>query len=79
MASQPDLILQFAHFLRDDFETRGMGPVEVRVEALVSLNGRPSAVMVDPEVDLAITRDGLAKAHWIRAAPSDPPPHIRPI
>ena len=40
MSGQPDLILQLAHHIRDDFERRGQGPVEVRVDALVSLNGR---------------------------------------
>ncbi|HKO89723.1 MAG TPA: HTTM domain-containing protein [Polyangiaceae bacterium] len=79
MAGQPDLILQFAHFLRDDFAARGLGPVEVRAEARVSLNGRPGAVLVDPEVDLARVDDGVAKAHWIRAAPQVPPPSVRPI
>jgi vitamin K-dependent gamma-carboxylase len=79
MAGQPDLILQFAHFLRDDFAARGLGPVEVRVDAQVSLNGRPGAVLVDPNVDLATVSDGLAKARWIRAAPGGAPPGVRPI
>jgi vitamin K-dependent gamma-carboxylase len=79
MASQPDLILQFAHYLRDDFAARGLGPVEVRVDAQASLNGRPGAVLVDPDVDLTTVRDGLAKANWIRAAPDVAPPSVRPI
>src|SRR5690606_12439915 len=40
MSGQPDLILQLAHRISDDFSKRLGGPVEVRAEALVSLNGR---------------------------------------
>lgn len=79
IAGQPDLILQLAHRIRDDFSRRGKGPVEVRVEALVSLNGRPSAPLIDPQVDLASVEDGLARAAWILPAPDEAPPHIRPI
>ena len=79
MAGQPDLILQFAHFLRDEFEARGLGAVEVRADALVSLNGRKGAALIDPQVDLASVRDGLSKARWILSAPASAPPHVRPI
>jgi vitamin K-dependent gamma-carboxylase len=79
MAGQPDLILQFAHFLRDDFARRGYGAVSVRADALVSLNGRPMARMIDPGVDLAAIEDGLAHARFVLPAPSDAPPLIRPI
>jgi hypothetical protein len=79
MSTQPDLILQLAHHIRDDFERRGFGPVEVRVDALVSLNGRRQARLIDPKVDLASVSDGLGRAAWILPAPAEAPPHIRPI
>jgi len=79
ISTQPDLILQLAHHIRDDFERRGLGPVEVRVEALVSLNGRRLAPLIDPGVDLASIRDGIGPASWILPSPPDPPPHTRPI
>jgi vitamin K-dependent gamma-carboxylase len=79
ISGQPDLILQLAHHVADDFERRGLGPVEVRVDALVSLNGRPGAAMIDPRVDLTTVRDGIGRAAWILPAPAGPPPHIRPI
>jgi vitamin K-dependent gamma-carboxylase len=79
MSGQPDLILQLAHHIRDDFERRGRGPVEVRVDALVSLNGRRLARLIDPEEDLASIRDGMGRAAWILKGPDEPPPHIRPI
>jgi vitamin K-dependent gamma-carboxylase len=79
MASQPDLILQLAKHIREDLERRGIGPVEVRAESRASLNGRPSAPLIDPRVDLASLADGLAPAEWILPAPSRAPPHTRPV
>jgi hypothetical protein len=43
MSSQPDLIVQLAQHIRRDFERRGLGPVEVRADSRVALNGRRSA------------------------------------
>jgi vitamin K-dependent gamma-carboxylase len=79
MASQPDLILQFAHFLRDDFERRGLGPVAVTVDAQASLNGRRMQRLIDPAADLAALEDGLWPARYILPAPTERPPQIRPI
>jgi hypothetical protein len=79
MSGQPDLILQLAHRIRDDAERQLNAQVEVRVEALASLNGRRARALIDPAVDLAKVEDGLALATWITQQTSDPPPHIRPI
>ncbi|MGK3960323.1 HTTM domain-containing protein [Sorangium sp. So ce118] len=79
MAGQPDLILQLSRHIREDFERRGRGPVEVRADALVSLNGRRIARLIDPGVDLASVRDGIGPASYILPGPEEPPPHIRPL
>lgn len=79
MSSQPDLILQLAHHIRDDFARRGLGPVEVRADSTVALNGRRSARFVDPNVDLALIDDGVGPARFVLPAPSIPPPHTRPV
>jgi hypothetical protein len=79
LSTQPDLVLQLAHRIRDDFHAQGHGDVTVRVEALVSLNGRSAASMIDPAVDLARIQDGLTKAHWILPEPQGPPIHLRPL
>jgi vitamin K-dependent gamma-carboxylase len=79
MSSQPDLILQLAHHIRDDAERRGLGPVEVRVESLVSLNGRRSTFLIDPNVDLAQVTDGITPQKWVTPAPSVPPPHTKVV
>lgn len=79
MSSQPDLIVQMAHHIRRDFENKGLGPVEVRVDARVALNGRRSAPFIDPDVDLTRVRDGLNLAHYVLPAPSEAPAHTRPV
>ncbi len=79
MSGQPDLILQLAHRIRDDAERQLKARVEVRVEALASLNGRRSRALIDPSVDLARVEDGVALATWITRPTSEAPPHVRPI
>lgn len=77
MAGQPDLILQLAHHIAADYRARGYDDVQVRADALVSLNGRPAARLIDPAVDLAATEDDLAPADYILPAPSGRPLHAR--
>jgi hypothetical protein len=73
MGTQPELVWQLARHIARDFERRGLGPVEVRADALASLNGRPAAPLVDPTVDLAAIEDGLAPQGWVPPAPAAPP------
>lgn len=79
LSTQPDLVLQLAHHVRDDFRRQGHDDVTVQVEALVSLNGRSAAPMIDPAIDLARVDDGLSKASWILPEPAGPPIHLRPV
>ena len=66
MAIQPDFVLQLAHHVADDFAARhGFVAPSVYAEVHVSLNGRRSQRLVDPAVDLARVRDGLAPKTWI--------------
>lgn len=64
MSSQPDMILELAHQIADDFRTRGH-VVEVRVDAFASLNGRPARRLIDPAVDLAREDDDFFPKSWI--------------
>jgi vitamin K-dependent gamma-carboxylase len=65
MATRPDMILQFAHFLADRETRSGHRRLEVRANILISLNGRREQPMVDPNVDLAATERSLLPASWI--------------
>lgn len=76
-ATQPDLILRLAHHVRDDLEARGLEDVEVRADAMVSLNGRRMARLIDPEIDLGSVHDSVLPAAWILPEPAGPPPSPR--
>jgi len=77
MSGQPDLILQLGQHIAAQYRKRGFADAEVRVDALVSLNGRPAARLIDPTVDLASLSDGVARASWIRPAPATKPLALR--
>lgn len=79
MSGQPDLILQMAHHIGREYRTPDGALPEVYAQANISLNGRRAAPLIDPDLDLMQVQDGLAPAHWILPAPSEAPPHIRPV
>lgn len=65
MRGQPDMILQFSHFLADEWRKDGHDNVEVRAITSVSLNGRDSYPIVDATVDLAAEELTVWNADWI--------------
>ncbi|MEM9548696.1 MAG: HTTM domain-containing protein [Bacteroidota bacterium] len=65
MAFQPDMILQFAHFLGNHFKEKGMTKPHVRVESYVTLNGAPSRLLVDPQVNLMEVKESWIHKDWI--------------
>jgi hypothetical protein len=65
MAMQPDMILQFAHFLAEHYQNEGMADPQVRAEVYVTLNARPSKLLIDPEVNLVTIEDSFAPKKWI--------------
>ena len=68
MATQPDMILAFAHHLATE-ERRAGRDVGVFADVYVVLNGRPAARFVDPSVDLGSEADGFAPKRWILPPP----------
>ncbi len=74
--TQPDLVVQLArHIARERLAQTGRA-VRVRAEVLVSLNGRRSKLLLDPDVDLSTAEVGLAKAPFILPAPTGSPPFL---
>ena len=66
MASRPDMILQYAHYLKQKAEAAGIQNPVVRVEARAALNGRPYQLLIDPEANLAeMPYTIFARAPWI--------------
>lgn len=65
MAMQPDMILEFAHFLAEYYKKEGMENPQVRAEVYVTLNGQKSRLLVDPSVNLAAMPNNLKHKDWI--------------
>lgn len=65
MAMQPDMILQFAHFLGKYYEQKGVHKPIVRAEVFVTLNARQSQLLIDPERDLMKEKDSFRPKDWI--------------
>ena len=65
MSTQPDLILQFAHFLEQQFEKKGIIDPAVYVQSWVSVNGSGSRLFIDPEIDLTQVSDSWQNKSWV--------------
>jgi vitamin K-dependent gamma-carboxylase len=65
MSTKPELLLQFAHHLAETKRREGFEGVEVRAQAMVSLNGRQPQLMIDPNVDLTKQQSSLLPTPWI--------------
>jgi hypothetical protein len=60
----PDLMVQFAHYIANEYEKRGAS-VDVNVWAAVTLNGREPRLLADPEVDLTTVGRTLGHHDWL--------------
>ncbi len=65
MSFQPDMILEFAHFLKRHYEAKGVHNPEVRAEVYVTMNGRLGKLLIDPQVNLAEIKEGFGNKDWI--------------
>ncbi len=65
MSKDSDMILTFVHFLRDHYRDHGQGTLQIRVLALVSLNGRKPQLMMDPDIDYAQVNRTWGAQPWI--------------
>ncbi|MFY0627281.1 MAG: HTTM domain-containing protein [Reichenbachiella sp.] len=52
MSFQPDMIWQFAHFLKKELKADGLADISISVYNKVSLNGRKSQFLINPKADL---------------------------
>lgn len=65
MATQPDMILQYAHILRDHYAKSGFVKPKVFVDSYVTLNGELGKPLIDPNTDLAIEKESFKHKDWI--------------
>lgn len=65
-SGRPDMILQLAHHVAEDFRKIGHTHVQIRARVLVSLNGRREQLLLDPDLDLAAVPRDLSHVSWIK-------------
>ncbi|MDQ3395205.1 MAG: HTTM domain-containing protein [Bacteroidota bacterium] len=65
MATQPDMILQFAHFLKEEYQEKGITDPKITVESYVSLNGSGSRLFIDGTVNLAKEKESFMAKKWV--------------
>lgn len=65
MATQPDMLVDYAHFIKQDYESKGYKNIEVVAESYVTLNGTPSQLIVDKRTDLSKEENTYKTKNWI--------------
>ncbi len=65
MSTQPDMILQYAHYLADQYREKGFTDPQVFCHSKVTLNGRRSQTFVDAARDLAMEKEEIRHKDWI--------------
>lgn len=65
MSTQPDMMVQYAHILRDHYAREGFESPQVFADAYVTLNGRLGRPYIDTNTDLASVEDSFAHKSWI--------------
>nr|WP_258103049.1 HTTM domain-containing protein [Marinoscillum sp. MHG1-6] len=70
MSTQPDMILQFAHFLEEEYTSLGIQNPTVTAEGYVTLNGKMSQPFIDNSVNLAAQKESWANKSWILPYPN---------
>jgi hypothetical protein len=66
IVGKPDLILEFAHYLRDHYQKIWHSEVAVYATSRVSLNGRPRKEMIVPGTNLAKEKRSILPYKWIQ-------------
>lgn len=67
MATQPDMILQYAHFLAGEYQKKGVANPVVTAESYVTLNGSGSRLYIDTTINLAKEQETFfGHKKWIR-------------
>jgi hypothetical protein len=65
MSTQPDMILQFAHILAQQYQNKGIKNPIITAQSYVTLNGSGSRLYIDSSVNLANEQDTFDHKKWI--------------
>jgi hypothetical protein len=68
MSTQPDMMVDYARFLKEDFLRKGYSDPRVTALSYVTVNGSGSRQFIDPTVNLAAQSNGwLSDRSWVRS------------
>jgi hypothetical protein len=68
ISTQPDMMVDYARFLRNEFEKKGMRNIKVKAQSYVTLNGSGSREFVDPTIDLSRQNNNIfSNKTWVRS------------
>ncbi|HMH22990.1 MAG TPA: HTTM domain-containing protein [Puia sp.] len=73
METQPDMMLQYAHILKRQYQQQGIASPEVTVQSFVTLNGNGSRLYIDSTVNLAEEQESwFGHKKWILSFTNNP-------
>ncbi len=68
MSTQPDMMVDYAKFLKLEYIQKGFTDPEVHVQSFVTLNGSGTREFIDPETDLSVQDNSVFKSKkWVRS------------
>ena len=68
MATQPDMIVDYAKFLKEEFIKKGFTDPAVRAQSFVTLNGSGSREFIDSGIDLSAQDNSFFKnKNWVKS------------
>jgi len=65
METQPDMMLQYAHYLHDVYKNKGIKDPVITVESYVTLNGSSNQLYIDSTIDLSKQNENFLHTKWI--------------
>jgi len=66
MATQPDMMVDYARFLKNEFLKKGFTDPSVRAQSYVTLNGSGSREFIDPSIDLSAQSNSFFQnKNWV--------------
>ncbi len=67
MATQPDMMIDYAKFLKAEFIKQGLKDPIIRAQSYVTLNGKGSREFIDSQVDLSVQSNSFFKNKtWVK-------------
>jgi hypothetical protein len=65
MVTQPDMILQYAYLLKEEYSKKGITDARVTADIYVTLNGSGSRPFINNQVDLTKEKESFLSKDWV--------------